>query len=297
MRTTFAFAAVAVLACSAVAQSYRTDVVVRGLERPTGITVAGSGHSTTLYITQLPTPGVGGTMGGRNTVDSILLASGRVRNLTMGEPEPTNLAIGNGNLYWTCRSAGVILRRSFFTGRVSPFLTGLQKPTGIAVGEVGEVYFTQVPTPGVPGSAGGTNTVDVSILGRTFNLTRGEPEPTDIVAAEDGSVYWTCKSAGVILERDRFGSVTVLQSGLESPTGITLDCSGRYLFWTEVPTPGVPGTMGGRNRVVRLDLHTGAVVVVDAGDPEPTDITVSRRGDLYWTCSSAGVIVRARMSD
>lgn len=287
------------LACpvAATAQIYTTQVVFRGLDKPTGITVAGSGHATNLYITQLPTPGVPGSMGGRNTVDAINLAAGRLRNLTVGEPEPTNLAIGNGQLYWTCRSANVILRRSFATGQVSPFLTALRKPVGIAVGEVGEVYFTQVPTPGVPGSMGGTNTVDVSILGRTFNLTRGEPEPTDLAAGPSGDVYWTCKSAGVILERDKLGNVRVLQSGLPSPTGIALDHRGRFLFWTELPTPGVPGSMGGTNRVVRLDLHTGAKVVVDEGDPEPTDITVSRRGDLYWTCTSAGVIVRARLCD
>jgi hypothetical protein len=55
------------------------------------------------------------------------------------------------------------------------------------------------------------------------------------------------------------------------------------------------GQMGGMNRVSRLNLETGEVNIVDFGDPEPTDIAVSANGDLYWTCSSAGVIVEATL--
>src|SRR5215510_1897160 len=72
------------------AESYQTQVVVKGLTRPTGIVAEGS---KTLYITQLPTPGVPGSMGGKNTVDQISLSSGRITNLATGEPEPTNLAL------------------------------------------------------------------------------------------------------------------------------------------------------------------------------------------------------------
>ncbi|HEV8231411.1 MAG TPA: hypothetical protein VGQ75_03625, partial [Thermoanaerobaculia bacterium] len=89
------------------AQEYETKVVVSGLVRPTGITVQGS---QTLYFTQLPTPGVPGTMGGTNTVNKIVLGAGGIETLTMGEPEPTHLALApDGTLYWTCKSAGVIL--------------------------------------------------------------------------------------------------------------------------------------------------------------------------------------------
>jgi len=109
---------------------YETRVVVRDLERPTGIVAQGSG---VLYITQLPTPGMGGMAGGRNTVDKINLYAGRITNLTTGEPEPTNLALDrHGNLYWTCKSAGVILERSR-RGEVSVFLRDLTQPSGIAV--------------------------------------------------------------------------------------------------------------------------------------------------------------------
>jgi hypothetical protein len=49
----------------------------------------------------------------------------------------------------------------------------------------------------------------------------------------------------------------------------------------------------GANRVWEVDLRTGVRRVVHAGDPEPTDVTVAQDGRIYWTCTSAGVIVEA----
>jgi DNA-binding beta-propeller fold protein YncE len=170
----------------------------------------------------------------------------------------------------------------------------LQKPTGIAIDQRDNVYFTQVPTPGVAGS----NTV--SVYGRRFNggsrlLHQGDPEPTDIAVGQQRDIYWTCKSAGVILTQNRAGGMpTVLLSNLNQPVGIALTRNGERLYWTEVPTPGVPGSMGGQNRVWELNLRTGVRTLVNAGDPEPTDVTVDREGVIYWTCTSANVIMEAR---
>src|SRR5688572_31774370 len=95
---------------AAYAEEYETSVVVSGLNRPTGIAIKGS---ETIFFTELPTPGISGSMGGTNTVNKVSLESGIVTNLTTGEPEPTNLALAkNGTLYWTCKSANVILRRT-----------------------------------------------------------------------------------------------------------------------------------------------------------------------------------------
>jgi streptogramin lyase len=275
----------------AMAGNYETRVVASGLNRPTGIVVQGS---RTLYITQLPTPTIPGSMGGLNTVDRIKLGSGKITNLTTGEPEPTNLALDKkGNLYWTCKSAGVILERSR-QGTVGLFLGGLNKPSGISVDRWGSVYFTQLPTPGVSGMMGGNNTVNVSDGETTSTLTTGEPEPTDIVVARCGTSYWTCKSAGVILKRTAAGVVSLLINGLNKPTGIALDDRRGRLYFTEVPTPGVSGANGGSNRVLAIDLDTDEVEVVNEGDPEPTDIAVAANGSVFWTCTSAGVIVQAR---
>ena len=278
------------------AQGYDFEVVARNLQRPTGITVFGSRHNRNLAFTQLPTPGIPGSMGGKNTVDVLNLRSGRSTQLAFGEPEPTNIAYEDrGLLYWTCKSAGVIVKFNLRNGNLEPVLTGLEKPSGIAIGGVGEIYFTQLPTPGINGANGGRNSVDVFIQDRMFNLTKGEPEPTDIAANECGDTYWTCKSAGVILTRNNRGKVALVLNNLDKPTGIALDEDSRNLYWTEVPTPGVSGANGGRNKVWRLDLKSGVKTLVHEGDPEPTDIAVANDGTLYWTCSSAGVIVQAKI--
>ncbi len=284
-----AFVALSCVVVTLHAQEYETRVVLRGLEHPTGITVQGSG---TLFFT-LPTPGVPGSMGGRNTVNQAVVGSGHVETLTLGEPEPTHLSLGqDGTLFWTCKSANVILQRSR-RGDVSLFLGGLMRPSGISV--LGpRVFFTQLPTPGVPGSMGGRNTVNVSDGSAIQVLTLGEPEPTDIVVDKDGNAYWTCKSANVILARSPEGAVRLLLGGLNKPVGIALDHKGEKLYFTEVPTPGVPGSMGGGNKVNELDLETMALTIVDFGDPEPTDVAVAKNGNIYWTCSSAGVIVEAK---
>jgi len=264
---------------------YTFRVVASGLSRPTGIAV---GSWKTLYFTEVPTPGVAG---GRNGVSALHLESGRIELLHQGEPEPTNIAVnGDDDVYWTCKSAGVILRLA--EGETTPILTGLQQPSGISIGRRGVVYFTEVPTPGVPGGANGVSSFDGTT--KTI-LTSGEPEPTDVVVSRNGTLYWTCKTAGVILRRQN-GTTSVLLGGLLSPTGIALDKKGENLYFTEVPTPGVPGNAGGANRVSVLNLESerARVRVIHSGDPEPTDVAVAPDGRVYWTCSSAGVIIEAR---
>jgi sugar lactone lactonase YvrE len=277
---------------TAAAPRYRTSVIASGLHRPTGIAIRGSDD---LYFTELPTPGVPGSAGGTNRVSRLDVETGEIEVIATGEPEPTNLAVASdGDVYWTCKSAGVILRLMDHGG-VSLFASGLNKPSGITVWRRNAVVYTEVPTPGVPGSQGGLNNVSVIHGLGKFVISAGEPEPVDVVVSRAGDLYWTCKSAGVILRRSiATGQVTPLLTGLASPTGIALDHKGETLYFTEVPTPGVPGSAGGRNRVRALTLRTGGLRTIDEGDPEPTDIAVARNGNLYWTCTSAGVIVEAK---
>ena len=282
----------ALLCGNAVAQSYTFRVVASGLHRPTGIAVQGN---KTVYFSEVPTPGISGAGGGSNSVSQLNLWNNSLTVLHLGEPEPVNLAVGQDNeLYWTCKSAGVILKQDD-EGVTTVELKGLAKPSGVTVDRCGNLYFTQVPTPGVPASAGGSNSVNLAFGTNVVVLHLGEPEPADIVVSKDGDLYWTCRTAGVILKRSADdGQTTLLLGGLQKPVGIAVDREGRNLFFTEVPTPGVSGANGGLNKVWQYNLKTGIKTVVHSGDPEPTDIAVSRDGDLYWTCSSAGVIVEAR---
>lgn len=269
---------------SAWAQRYRVRPIATGLERPLGIAVEGSED---LYFTQVPEPGIAG---GRNGVSHLDLESGTITPISQGEPEPTHLAVGrDGEIYWTCKSAGVILAR-LEDGAIGPVATGLEQPSGIALGRHGAVYFTEIPTPGVPG---GRNRVSVIRGDHKRVISMGEPEPVDVAVARNGDLYWTCKTAGVILKRSN-GTTSVLLSNLDSPMGIAIDHRGKDLYFTEVPTPGVSGANGGRNKVRRYSLESGAMVSVNEGDPEPTDVAVARNGNVYWTCTSAGVIVEAK---
>lgn len=278
--------------------TYQAAVIVAGLDRPTGIAVNPRGD---IFCTELPTPGVPGSMGGANTVSMVDHRTGALSTISFGEPEPTNIDITRqGVLYWTCKSAGVILQHE--DGATSLVRAGLLHPSGIAVQDrgrnKGDLYFTQLPTPGIPGAMGGMNTVSELVDGVVTHLTVGEPEPTDIAVDKKDNLYWTCKSANVILRREAgSGQVTLLLGGLDKPSGIALD-NRDNLYFTEVPTPGVPGSQGGRNRVWKYDLDEDQLTLVDEGDPEPTDIAVSGNGrKIYWTCTSAGVIVLAVPDD
>ena len=265
------FGLAALLANSAYSGEFQTRVIATGLVRPTGII---AGPDEEIYFTEVPHPGMPNA---GNAVKVLDLEDHTITTIHEGEPEPTNLALDRwGNLYWTCKSAGVILERDEEDGQTAPLLTGLQKPSGIAVDRWGNIFYTLLPTPGVPGTAGGSNSVVVFDGHANHVLHMGEPEPQDIAVSRNGDLYWTCKSAGVILEQDEDGNTSVLLQGLNKPVGIALNRKGDRLYWTEVPTPGVSGANGGQNRVWELNLRTLKKTLVHFGDPEPT---VDRGGE------------------
>jgi DNA-binding beta-propeller fold protein YncE len=269
------------------AQSYKVTLVVSGLNKPTGLAI----DDDVLYFTEVPTPGV---PGGMNAVKQLDLEDKSITTLHMGEPQPVNIAVGrDGSIYWACLSAGVILKRDP-NGVTTEFITGLPKPSGIAVDRKGTLYFTEVPTPGVPGGANGVfSTSDGGVTIETLHM--GEPEPVEITVARNGDLYWACRSAGVILKRSaKDGTVSEFITGLTKPTGITIDREGRNLYFTEVPTPGVSGANGGSNKVSKYDLRTGETSLIHFGDPQPNAVAVASDGTVYWTCTSAGVILKAR---
>jgi len=171
----------------------------------------------------------------------------------------------------------------------------LKRPTGVSVSLSGQVYFTELPTPGVSGADGGKNKVNVlnPKNGRIRNLTTGEPEPSNLATNFFGDVYWTCKSAGVILSLERGrGDAQLVADGLDKPNGMAAYPFGLALFFTEVPTPAVNGANGGRNKVYAFLEGIDREFLLDDGDPQPSDVAVDLFGNVYWTCTSAGVIVK-----
>ncbi|MBL1216069.1 MAG: hypothetical protein D8M59_01075 [Planctomycetes bacterium] len=269
------------------ATDFVTTKVASGLEAPMGITNAGM--YPYVCVTEVPTPGINGDNGGRNRVIAINLADGGITELNAGEPYPVNLARASQHLFWTCKSAGVILHR-LPDGTVEHLLDNLNAPSGIFTdGDM--LYFTEVPFPGEKNPANRVLSFDGTTM---TELVAGEPAPTDITMGSDGSLYWTCKTAGVIVRYDTAGHLTTVLEDLNSPTGIASDEMG-HIYFTEVPTPGVNGDEGGFNKIWRYTIDSGMLDLVNEGDPEPTDVTVSPTGSfIAWTCTSAGVIKVAR---
>jgi len=283
----------AVLATSAtptiLASDFTVNVAVQGLDSPTGI--AYTGVAPWVALSEIPTPGVSGDDGGMNRVLLVNLKTQEQKELSFGEPNPINLALNreHTNLYWTCKSAGVIFREDNM-GNKEMYLAGLDHPSGItAAGKF--IFFTTI---GDPGNHSDKNKIWSYDGVDLKELTNGEPAPTDIAIGPDHSLYWTCNTAGVIIKLDPDGNKTMLLDGLDHPVGIAIDRKG-HLYFTEVPTPGQSGMDGGHNKVWRYDLNTKMLDLVNEGDPEPTDITVTPSGShIIWTCTSAGVIVVAQ---
>jgi DNA-binding beta-propeller fold protein YncE len=150
----------------------------------------------------------------------------------------------------------------------------------------------------VAGADGGQNKVwqlNLTTQARTL-LNDFEPAPTDIVVAKNGDLYFTCQAAGVIVHEpvDKSALERNFWTGFNQPMGIAIDPAGENLFFTEVPTPGVSGADGGSNAIKKFNLATATVSLVHSGDPYPNSIVVLPNGNLYWTCTSAGVIIEAK---
>lgn len=280
---------------SATESTFSISIIAEGLNSPTGIAMK---SNNILYFSEVPTPGVSGMNGGENKVKRLKISNRGIRTISEGEPYPSNLAVDcQGKVFWTCKTAGVILQytrgggRSFFLppNPMDPNASFLLSPNGIAVDKNGDVLFTEIPMPGTSGA----NMVSVSDGMNISLISDDEPAPTDIAIAQDGTAYWTCQTAGVIVKRSPAGVKSLLKTGLENPTGIAINFLGNKLYFTELPTPGVSGADGGSNRVVEMNLGTGQCCIVSEGFPSPTDVTVSFIGKVYWTCTKAGVIACA----
>jgi DNA-binding beta-propeller fold protein YncE len=118
------------------------------------------------------------------------------------------------------------------------------------------------------------------------------------VVAKNGDLYFTCQSAGVIIHQPAGTPVEqrTIWTGFQQPMGIALDPAEENLYYTEVPTPGVSGefgNIGGKNTISKLNLATQTITLVHAGDPYPNSLAVTPNGNIYWTCTSAGVIREA----
>jgi DNA-binding beta-propeller fold protein YncE len=290
-------------ATEARAQDYQFNFVATGLASPVGLTASALGDSDNLYFTEVPNAAEEGLgTNGPNTVSKLTLSTSTVSVLNRGDPQPTNVAQdAQGNLYWTSRAPGVIMMQAP-SGNCAILLWGLDQPVGITVDAAGQnLYYTELPTFGVGSGKGGENKVWALNLATQYRtlLNSLEPAPTDIVVAKNGDLYYTCQSAGVIIHQPAGASPykRTIWAGFHSPMGIALDPTEENLIFTEVPTPNVNGANGGQNTVSKFNLQTQTTSLVHVGDPFPNSVAVTPNGNIYWTCTTAGVIIEAKLAN
>ena len=136
-------------------RTFDVEIIAEGLNKPMAIA---TNSPRTLYYSEVPDPG---GFGGENAVKRLNLQSGESSLISLGEPYPINIALDRrGNVYWTCKTAGVILKYSRSSGTKAPFYPmdfdptttepedRLMMPSGITVDRHGDVLFTEVPDPG-----------------------------------------------------------------------------------------------------------------------------------------------------
>jgi gluconolactonase len=118
----------------------------------------------------------------------------------------------------------------------------------------------------------------------------GPPRPAAILCylegpaiAPDGSVYFSDLSGNRILRRDGDGTVTAFRADSGRTNGNAFDALGRL-----VSCEGAERGPGGRRRVVRTDLKTGAVTVLTERYQgkrynSPNDLCIDAKGRIWFT--------------
>ena len=265
------------------AAPFTYNEVATGLSKPSGIALGGA---NTLVVSQQPAAPQDAS------IATINLKTGGVNLRGTGPAVQSGFAANHaGRLYWVDASTGALMTQGRTDGAPAVLHAGGMLPaTTIAVDSADRVYIA-----GMAPSAGGTGSATVLVTGTTLAAIPDPPGPekTALAAGASGDLYWTSSKAGLIYHRAPDGTGDVVMSGLNAPQGLSLDASENLLYFTEVPTPGVAGTAGGRNTVNALDLSTLARTVVHSGDPQPTAVAVAPNGNVYWTSTSRGLVMMA----
>jgi PKD repeat protein len=215
-------------------------------------------------------------------------------------PAKTSLAAAStGDLYWTSSQDGVIYHRAA-DGTGQALLSGLKRPQAIALAAAEDIlYFTELPTPGLAGDAGGANTVnalDLATLQRTV-IHQGDPQPAGIAVSPNGNVYWTSSTRGLVLQAVPPRAVitapqfTALLTGAAEVPPVTTRATGQATFSLRPAVTSSTDDKGddefsraasllfnvsitGIQRVRRVELRQGAPGVVG-----PVVATLSRGDD------------------
>ncbi len=281
---------------------YATRVVASGLTRPGDLAVDAKGRITVLEQA---------TQGRAASVSRIDLGTGVLTLVQTGPDTPAALSVGpggavkpaaratavapNGDTFWTSPDEGLIYQQRASGGPPRVLASGLESPRGIAIDPEGRsLFYTEVPTPGVAGAAGGSNRVsvlDLRTLSRTV-IDSGDPEPAGIAVAPDGSIFFTSASRGAIVQasarRLESGSsatkLTAVLTGASEVPPVTTTATGSALF--RVDSSSSPAG-GGDDR--RGSSHSGKA------SPTPTPSAPSSRVSFKVTADNITGVTAVRL--
>ena len=170
------------------------SVLVSGLQAPRGLALDAA--ENLLYFTEVPTPGVAGASGGKNSVNALDLTSMNRTVIHSGDPQPSAVAVApNGNVYWTSTSRGVIMAAvptsaPTATPQFTATLSGSEEVPPVTTQATGQATFSL--------TSGGSNDDDhvssgqalrytISLAGirnvRRVEIRQGQPGATGLLVA------------------------------------------------------------------------------------------------------------------
>jgi hypothetical protein len=197
---------------------------------------------------------------------------------------PLAVAVDAAHIYWANEGSQTIGRANIDgTGVDNSFITGVVKPTGLAV-NANSIFWSS--------NEGPIGKANVNGSGKNNNFITG-PVQSCGVALDSGHVYWGDIAGGNPAYIGRAGLdggskqlnyVTISPAGF--PCGVAVNSAN--IFWTE------PGIFGGGTRIGRASLSNGGGVDPSFIGDASTPCGIAAFGSqLYWTNNGTGTIARA----
>jgi hypothetical protein len=218
--------------------------------------------------------------GGLGSVQRVQLDGSNVQALAPAQPEPRELAIDNGVLYWAnfgFINDAAIGRYPIPNGPSNPLVSGLAAgPWAIAV--LGDfVYFADQNDDSIWRKS-------ISMVTAPQLIASGQARPWDI-AVNATHVYWSNYDAGAIRRTPINGGQvpTFIASAQGNPVGVAIDTT--HVYWAN--------ETGGQ--IKRAPLSGGNEEVLASGQTQPTYVAIDA-SHVYWTNFGAGTVQKAPLA-
>jgi len=214
---------------------------------------------------------------------SLLLIEGEGWQMVAEGYQFTDAACGDadGNFYFTDVAKGTTVNRISPDGKVSAFLEGTPKISGLKFGPDGRLYAcTQAPQKQI---------VAFEIPSGKMVVIADNVQPNDLVVSRKGFVYFTETGKGQVTVIDPKGKLSSGATGINKPNGITLSPDQGSLAVSEYGGTNVwlyrveaDGSLAHGERY--MELRTPVGKAESAGDGMTTD-TLGR----YYVTSAVGI--------